>query len=139
MSGSVNRADVQRVHQASLQQIERIDRVVCGLLTDLAHANHIVLPQPVHAAIHDESHLANRCHAVWVMLPDRGRFIAKVEFYDDDTAAACHLRAMLQSTIYDREAQQFAERLCEFTRLPVMAERSQTDGIVTYSASLTPP
>ena len=37
---------------------------------------------------------------------------------------------MLQSTIWDNEAKQFGGRLCEFTRLPVQVERSQTDGIV---------
>ncbi|GEM_PF-4194998 len=135
---SANKAEAQRIHQMALQYAERVDRSVCGLLTDLAHANNIVLPKPVHCVIHDESHIANRCHAVWSMLLDRGRFIAKVELYDDPAPASFHLRAMLQSNIWDKEAQQFGERLCEFTKLPVQVERSQTDGIVTYSASLSP-
>ncbi|HEY3290248.1 MAG TPA: hypothetical protein VGK87_08990 [Anaerolineae bacterium] len=135
---SGHKADVQKVHQAALQIVERVDRNVCGLLTDLAHAKHILLPQPIRGMVHDESHIANRCHAVWPMLPDRGRFIAKVELYADDTPAGFHLRAVMQSTIWEGEAQQYGEWLCQATHLPVLVERSQMDGIVTFTAELTP-
>ena len=135
---SVNKADAQKVHQLALQHSERIDLAVTELLTDLARAKHITLPKSVVGAIHDESHIANHCHAVWSMLPDRGRFIAKVELYDDDTSASFHLRAVLQSNVWEREAQQFGDSLCQSTKLPVLVERSQTDGIVTFTASMMP-
>jgi hypothetical protein len=125
------------IHQEALRVAERLDATLSALLSELARAKGLQLKDPVRGLIHHERP-SGHVHALWQLFRDRGQFMAKVELCSDEAYSRLYLKALLQGRFWDKEAQRFAETVCQVTAMPVDVERTQGDGIVTYSDSLTP-
>ena len=136
--GSAVPPSVERMHLEGIRVAERIDPIICGILADLARAKGLELKEPVLGLIHREHPIGNHCYAVWQMLRDRGRFMVKIELNSDPAFDHCYLKAMFQSRFWDNEAQRAGEMLCRVTGLQVDVERTQGDGIITYSSTMNP-
>ena len=137
-AGHVTYDDVEQMHLAGLQVAERLDPALCTLLTDLARAKGLSLPEPVAGVIYRDRPGRDHRYAVWQLSRERGAFLAKVELCSDPSFSSLYLKASLQSRFWEREAQQFGELLCRSTGLKVELERTQSDGIISYSATWLP-
>ncbi|MCL5997137.1 MAG: hypothetical protein M1546_13935 [Chloroflexi bacterium] len=137
-AGHVMHDDVEQMHLKGLQVAERLDPTLCTLLTDLARAKGLSLPEPVAGVIHRDRPGRDHRYAVWQLSRDRGAFLAKVELFSDTSFSFLYLKASLQSRFWEREAQRFGELLCKSTGLQVELERTQSDGIISYSATWSP-
>lgn len=62
----------------------------------------------------------------------------KVEMMSDDTYTHLYLKVSLQSRFWETDAQRFGEALCKATGMHVELERTQSDGIITYSMNWDP-
>ena len=126
------------IHQQGLEVAERVDPIVCGQLTELAHAKKLTLAQPVSGLFHHDQPDRGHRIAVWQLSRDRGAFLAKVELLSDDTFKNLYLKASLQSRFWEAEALHFGEGLCKAAGMHVELERTQSDGIISCSASWDP-
>jgi hypothetical protein len=136
---SAAREEAERIYQEGVRVAERVDPAICGILTDLARAKGLVLKEPITGEIHRSRPTGDHCYAQWHMTRDRGHFLVKVELHSDHAFAHLYLKASLQSRFWDREAEKLGEALGKATGLEVATERTQSDGIITYSATWTPP
>jgi hypothetical protein len=136
--GFATRDNAERLHREGVQLAERVDTTVCGILTDLARMKGLMLKEPVRGMVYRDRPSANHCYAMWQLVRDRGQFLAKVELYSDDAFDHLYFKASMQSRFWESEAQRFGENLCQVTAVQVAVERTQTDGIVTFSATMSP-
>ncbi len=136
--GSGTHEALERFHHQGLEVAERLDPTVCSQLTELARAKKLPLAQPITGIFHRDKPDRGHRIAVWQISRDRGAFMAKVELMSDENFTHVYLKASLQSRFWEPEAQRFGEALCKATGMHVELERTQSDGIISYSASWDP-
>lgn len=135
---SETQATPVRMQHLGLEAAERVDAIVCGSLTALARAKKLQLAQPVTGVFHREQLGRDHRYAVWQLSRERGAFLAKVEMMSNEAYTCLYLKVSLQSRFWEMEAQRFGEGLCQATGMRVELERTQSDGIITYSMSWDP-
>jgi hypothetical protein len=126
------------MHHLGIEAAERADAVVCGSLAALARAKKIPLAQPVMGVFHRDELGRDHRYAVWALSRERGAFLAKVEVMSNEAYTCLYLKVSLQSRFWETEAQRFGEGLCQATGMRVELERTQSDGIITYSQNWDP-
>jgi hypothetical protein len=136
--GSDIQATLVRMQHLGLEAAERADAIICGSLTNLARAKKLQLDQPVAGVFHRDQLGRDHRYAVWQLSRERGAFLAKVEMMSDEAYTRLYLKVSLQSRFWEPEAQRFGEGLCQATGMHVELERTQSDGIISYSARWDP-
>jgi len=121
-----------------LEAAERLDAIVCSILMDLARAKKLPMAQPVRGVFHRDQLGRDHRYAVWQLSRDRGAFMAKVEMMSDEAYKRLYLKVSLQSRFWETEAKRFGEALFLATGMPVDLERTQSDGIISYSENWDP-
>jgi hypothetical protein len=130
--------EAERMHREGMQHAERIDSTIREMLTEMAQKKGLLLPEPVLSQIYYDRASSDRRYALWQLSRDRGHFMVRVELCTDDMFRFFHLKALLQSRFWESEARRFGEALCKATGIRVDADRLQSDGIVSYSATWEP-
>jgi hypothetical protein len=136
--GSETQAALAQLQVLGLEAAERLDAIVCSSLMDLARAKKLPLAQPVMGVFHRDQLGRDHRYAVWQLSRDRGAFMAKVEMMSDEAYKRLYLKVSLQSRFWETEAKRFGEALFLATGMPVDLERTQSDGIISYSESWNP-
>ena len=132
---SAIREEAQRMHQEGLRVAETLNPTIVGILTELAQKKGLTLPGPISMTVHKDRPGGDYCYAMWPLIRDRGQFLVKVELHSNETFDHLYLKAFLQGRFWDREAEQLGEILHQTTGMEVYAERTQSDGIITFSAT----
>ena len=136
--GSETHETLAHMQHLGLEAAERVDATVSASLTELARAKRLQLAQPVSGVFHRGAPGREHRYAEWQLSRERGAFLAKVEMLSDEAYQHLYLKASLQSRFWETEAQRFGESLCKATGMRVELERTQSDGIISYSASWDP-
>ena len=136
--GLADHVEAERMHHEGVRVADSLNPTISSMLTDLGRVKGLDMKEPVLSVIYRDRPSGDYCYALWQLIRDRGRFLVKVELHTDHAYTHLYLKAYMQSRFWDREAEKFGAALAHATGLQVDIERTQTDGIVTYSATHLP-
>jgi hypothetical protein len=136
--GPMAHVEAERMHQEGLQVAENLNQTITAMVTELGRGKGLVMKEPVLAVVYRDRTSGDHCYALWQLMRDRGQFLVKVELRSDQAFSHLYLKVYMQSRFWDKEAQRFGVALSNAVGLQVDIERTQTDGLVTYSATHMP-